>query len=221
MVGKNKIGQFRGCTQLSSYTSPGVKCLPTYHPAAVIRDWGLRPTVVLDLQKAKRQSEFPNLRLPKREVWINPTLGDLDEFYRRNLCKCELLSVDIETSGDKITCIGFAPDGGVALVVPFHDPRRKDRSYWATQRDEEHAWGFVQRVLDLHCKKLFQNGAYDIAFLWRAMRIKVRNAGEDTMLLHHSLQPEALKGLGYLGSIYTEERAWKVMRSPATIKQDS
>ena len=69
--------------------------------------------------------------------------------------------------------------------------------------------------------KLFQNGLYDIAFLWRAYGIKVMNASEDTMLLHHALQPEALKGLGFLGSVYTDEGAWKQMREKvATIKRD-
>ena len=32
------------------------------------------------------------------------------------------------------------------------------------------------------------------------------------MLLHHSLFPELQKGLGFLGSIYTNEASWKLMR---------
>lgn len=36
-----------------------------------------------------------------------------------------------------------------------------------------------------------------------------RGEVEDTMLLHHALQPELPKKLGYLGSIYTNEIAWK------------
>jgi len=42
------------------------------------------------------------------------------------------------------------------------------------------------------------------------------------MLLHHALQPESLKGLGYLGSIYTNEHNWKIMRDRVTktIKRD-
>jgi hypothetical protein len=34
------------------------------------------------------------------------------------------------------------------------------------------------------------------------------------MLLHHSLFPEMLKGLGFLGSIYTNEQSWKLMSRP-------
>lgn len=44
---------------------------------------------------------------------------------------------------------------------------------------------------------------------------------DDTMLLHHALQPEALKSLGYLGSIYTDEGNWKQMREKVkTIKRE-
>ncbi len=32
------------------------------------------------------------------------------------------------------------------------------------------------------------------------------------MLLHHALQPESLKGLGYLGSVYTDHGSWKQER---------
>jgi DNA polymerase I-like protein with 3'-5' exonuclease and polymerase domains len=69
--------------------------------------------------------------------------------------------------------------------------------------------------------KLFQNGLYDIAFLLRSYGMRVRGATHDTMLLHHALQPESLKGLGYLGSIYTDHGPWKVERTAVeTIGRD-
>ena len=69
--------------------------------------------------------------------------------------------------------------------------------------------------------KLFQNGIYDIAFLWRSMKVKVIGAQHDTMLLMHSLQPESLKSLGYIGSLYVDECAWKQLGAHfKTIKKD-
>lgn len=50
--------------------------------------------------------------------------------------------------------------------------------------------------------------------------MKTYNAEHDTMLLHHALQPESLKGLGYLGSVYTDEQSWKQMRVRTTIKRE-
>ena len=221
MFGKTAISKFRGTTDISTHTVSGFKVLPTYHPAAVLRQWELRPVVVLDLAKALRESKFPDLRRPKREIWIEPTLEDLHAFSRLYLVNCEVLSVDIETAGHQITCIGFAPSASVAITIPFLDTRRKDKNYWGSRDAEEKAWDFVRDILEGSSRKLFQNGLYDIAFLYRAAGIRVANAEHATMLLHHALQPESLKGLGFLGSLYTDEGAWKHMRTDHdTIKRD-
>jgi DNA polymerase I-like protein with 3'-5' exonuclease and polymerase domains len=76
---------------------------------------------------------------------------------------------------------------------------------------------------DQAIRKVFQNGLYDIAFLWRSYGIKTLGGAEDTMLLHHALQPEALKGLAFLGSVYTNHGPWKSERktSTETIKRDA
>jgi hypothetical protein len=48
------------------------------------------------------------------------------------------------------------------------------------------------------------------------MGFQINNMLHDTMLLHHSLFPEMLKGLGFLGSVYTNEQSWKLMSRPKT-----
>lgn len=131
-------------------------------------------------------------------------------------------SVDIETSGTRITCIGLGyPD--IVIVIPFDDERAKDRNYWPTLEAERACWDLIKHVLsDPSIPKVFQNGLYDIAFLWRSIRVRVLGAAEDTMLAHHALQPEMEKGLGFLGSIYSDERSWKHMRKKVkTIKRDA
>ena len=221
LAGKTGVSKLRGTTLTSTLLATGFKLLPTYHPAAVLRQWELRPTVIADLMKAQREAPFPEIRRPKREIWIEPTIEDIKTFRDRYIANCKLLSVDIETSGTAITEIGLAPRTSLAIVIPFTDKRRKDRSYWPDLGTEQQAWRIVQEILtDKSIPKLFQNGLYDIAFLLRAAGIAVRGAAEDTMLLHHALHPEALKGLGYLGSIYCDEGAWKVMRKHETIKRD-
>lgn len=222
LLGKTAISKTRGTTDLSTHTVSGFKTLATYHPAAVLRQWELRPIVVMDLMKAKRESEYGELRRPQREIWIDPTIDDIIEFRRRYIEGCRILSIDIETSGTHITCIGFSPRRDLALVIPFVDTRRADRSYWSDATSEGIVWRIVREILgDRRIRKLFQNGMYDIAFLWRSVGIVVMNANEDSMLLHHSLQPESLKSLGFMGSIYTDEGAWKQMRKGnETIKGD-
>lgn len=224
LCGRTGVGKLRGTTHYTTHCVTGYKLLPTYHPAALFREWSNRPTTVIDLIKAKREAEFPEVRRPKCEIWIEPTLGDIDEFFTKYVrTGCDLLSVDIETSGSRITCIGFAPSAERALVIPLDDPRTKGGSYWPTKQDESRAWQHIRNILiDGSIPKLFQNGMYDIAFLLRSYGIGVRGSAHDTMLLQHALQPEALKGLGYLGSLYTDFGAWKSDRKHAgeTIGRD-
>jgi uracil-DNA glycosylase len=225
LAGRTGITKLRGTTLLSTHTVEGFKLLPTLHPASLMYQgqYNNHPTVIADLQKAHRESEFPEIRRLAREIWIEPTLADIQFFHDAHIHGCSLLSVDIETSGSRITCIGFSPSARIAIVIPFDDERRPNRSYWPTEASERECWAIVRHILgDPSIPKLFQNGLYDISFLYRAYGIKTFGAEHDTMLLQHALQPESLKGLGYLGSLYTDEFAWKNMRKRVkTIKRDN
>jgi len=227
ILGVTGISRIRGTVTLGG--RPGyenLKVLPTFHPAAVLRDWSLRPVTVLDLAKAGRESAFPEIRRPERTVYIEPSLDDMEWYYETRLRHAPVISFDIETSGDQITCIGFAPGPSSAMVIPFRDNRRRDPGgcmgcYWPTHEAEVLAWRFVRRVLSLPQPKVAQNGLYDINFLWTRYGIPVVNFEDDTMLLHHALQPESLKGLGFLGSVYTNESSWKLLnRRDPTAKRE-
>jgi len=220
LLGTTSIGKIRGVAVPSKVLS-SLKVLPTYHPSAVLRQWDLRPTVVMDLRKAKREAQYREIRRPRRTVYIEPDLSDLDWFYETHILPCSRLSIDIETVGDQISCIGFATSIETALTVPFID-YRKGGNYWDDFQSELQAWSWVRRVCGSDKHKVFQNGLFDTHRLWRGYGIPVKNAEDDTMLLSHSLHPEAPKGLAYLGSIYTDEASWKLeVRHSKTIKKES
>jgi DNA polymerase len=228
MLGTSGIKKIRGAPSLMSgralvEVGTPIKVLPTYHPAAVMREWGLRPTVIADLHKAAREAEFPELRRPRREIWIEPGLDDLARFEVEYIIPSPDLSIDIETAGRQITCVGFAPTTDRAIVIPFVDVTKRDGNYWPDLKSELAAWDYVRRWCNLRKCVVGQNFLYDMNFLWTEYGIPIRNAAEidDTMLLHHALQPEMEKGLGYLATIYTDELAWKFMRPKhETIKQE-
>lgn len=210
LTGLSAISKNRG-TIIESTLVPGVKVLPTFHPSYILRQWESRPIVIADLAKAKRESEFPEIIRPEREIWIEPTLQDIQDFKIKYLDNSEFISYDIETARRQITCLSFSPDPFHSLVIPFVDKRKPGWSYWE-EEEEIIAWNFVQEILSLPQPKIAHNGVYDIQYLWRVHGLSITNASEDTMLLQHSLQPELPKGLGFLGSIYTNESAWKNMR---------
>jgi uracil-DNA glycosylase len=131
LLGNAGISKIRGSIAPGRLV-PNQKVLPTYHPAAILRQWELRAVTVFDLMKARRESEFPEIRLPKRTVYIEPNLQDLEWFYVNYILPARYLSVDIETASDQVTCIGFAPRVDLAFVIPFVDLRRGG-NYWQTE----------------------------------------------------------------------------------------
>lgn len=222
LLERQAISKIRGtCTHSSRL--PWLKCLPIYHPSAVLREYSLRHVTVLDFFKAKREREFPELIRPRREIWLEPSLEDIQSFKRSYLDQAERIAFDVETNRrGQITCISFASTIDRALVIPFVDERKPGRNYWSTLDDELIAWDLVAAILDLPAEKIGQNGLYDCQYTWMSYGIPVRNYAHDDMLLHHSLHPESDKGLGFLGSVYTNEPAWKTERprGKETIKKE-
>lgn len=212
LLGSSGIKRVRGTPSYYEHGGQRVKVLPTYHPSAIFRDYSLRPIFMADIEKLRRELQYPEIRRPVREIWIEPSLDDLMRFEEKYLLQADRVSVDIETSGTMITCIGFAPSPQLGIVVPFTDAGQKDGSYWRTLEDEVTALKWCRRQCQRPTVKIGQNFLYDMHHLWRNYGITMKGRIEDTMLLHHALQPEMEKGLGFLGSVYTDEAAWKFMR---------
>lgn len=198
----------------------GHKVLATYHPAAVLREYKLRPIVYSDFEKARRESLYPDVRRPQRELWLAPNLEDMAAF-ERYILESEWLSVDIETWNRQITCIGFAPSIDRAIVVPFIHHGSPDGNYWRTFVEEKQAWEYVRRWLQYGKKVVGQNFLYDCNYLWSKYGTPVYDVEGDTMLLSHAMQPEMEKSLALLGTLWTDEPPWKWMREDIkTLKKE-
>lgn len=187
------------------------KILPCLSPQSIQSDYSQFPILLADLAKAKREMEFPETHRPSHEIWLSPSIEDIAVFYHRHLRDAEDISTDIETKpGGHITCIGFSPTPAHSITIPFFSNAAPGNNYWSTPEEEVQAWQWVRRILASRpCYG--QNFQYDMAYLWRYMGIPTPQACDDTMLLHHALQPEMRKGLGFLASLHTDEPAWKFM----------
>lgn len=210
LTGSAAISSARG-TVSTSILIPGLKVLPTYHPAGVLRNWSWRVIVLQDLTKAKREMEFPEIRRTRRKLLIDPTAQEAIQWLAAALYS-PVLSCDIETEKKQITSIGFATSPEEGLVIPFWDKRKPSWSYWDDETVECAIWHNIKWLLLQHPKVLFQNGLFDVQYLWK-MGIRIPGFLEDTMILHHAMYPELPKGLGFLGSIYINDSAWKKMRA--------
>lgn len=209
LLGVIGIGGHRGATVHSTLV-PNQKMLATYHPAGVIYQWSLRGTVVADLMKAQNEARHADIVRPPRRIHVCPDIEDVESTTDWLLANAKILSPDIETMKGQIRCVGFAWTRSDAIVIPFiHNLSGK--SYWEWEEHELRAWFCVKRLLESDIPKVFQNGIFDCQYLYRA-GISTKNMAHDTMLLHHVLYPELPKGLGFLGSIYTNEMSWKLLR---------
>jgi len=206
---KTGIKKYRGSPTISHCQR--YKIIPTWGPASVLRQWELRPIVMADFAKARRQCEFPELRRPVRYLYLEPDLKDIQDFYEKFLLDAPFVSLDIETAAGTITEVGVGTSTH-AMVIPFYDRAAEDGNYWPTAAKERKAWDLV-RMICKECPTIGQNFSYDMQYLWRTVGIPCPKFLGDTMLMHHSLQPEMEKGLGFLASIYTDEPAWKFMRA--------
>lgn len=211
ILGSSKLTALRGTATESAFL-PLQKVIPTYHPVTIMRDWSQRAIAGADLMKAKREAEFPEIIRPARVVKIPETVEDLAEI-RNVLIMQSRLTLDIETKNRQITCVGFGVSPSLSFCIPFTDSRKEDWNYWTHQCDEVQAWRLVKEICENpSIKKGLQNGVYDIQYLWRIMNIKTFGFEEDSMIMHHTLFSELPKSLGFLGSVYTNEASWKLMR---------
>lgn len=218
LLGQTKITTLRGTIQWSDRLQ--TKVLPTYHPAAILRQWSMRPVTIADLTKARRESEFPEIR--RKERWIiipTPDTAGISEIAAWLDQPALVYANDIETAFGQISMLSFARNEADALVIPFH-ANAQGESFWPTAELEVQAWRLAIQGLKRRIPKIGQNWIYDLGYYLRMGILPHVGNGDDTMLRHHSRYPELPKGLGFLGSLYSDEIAWKLMAKSPTFKRD-
>ena len=206
LTGETSIKKHRGFITKTVY---GGKVVPSWHPTSVLRNYSLYPILMLDAVKAARHDAFSHLPPQMGKLCVPETILELYTWYRNHILPAEYVVCDIETENDTITEVGFAVSPERAICIPFF--KRPSSNYWTRKEDEKSAWEIIRIICET--KPLVgQNFAYDMKWLWQKMGIPCPNFVHDTMLLHHSIQPELEKGLGFLASAYTDRPAWKFMR---------
>ena len=199
----------RGASATECDTLARIKLLPTHHPSRLHADYKRMVPFVSDLEQVAREAAYPEIRELGVEVWLEPSLEDLEEFFTRHVIGADLLTIDIETARGQMTCFQVGTSPTVALALPFVDYRKPSRSYWANTVHELAALDWVERVLRTPTPKLMQYGVYDTTWLMDRYDLEVRAYRHDLRLVQHILSPEEPKSLAYIGSVHTQMNAWK------------
>jgi len=244
LTGYRTVDKLRGYIFQSPYveSAPGIKAkvIPTYHPAAILRNYPNKVVGILDLKKALRHSAFPEYTPPKRDLKVYLCYNDVVEAHQR-LMEAEYVSFDIETPYHLdqpqmrfVRCIAFSDASDWAICIPFTNG---NWGYWSTW-EEKRVLRMVQDILENpKSKKIAQNCMFDIYCLAKMHGIVPKNMYLDTMLGFHSVYVESAgdemkigsrkkrkaglkKSLEFLTSIYTDEPYYKSDLSSSRAKRD-
>lgn len=210
LTGYDKISSYRGVV-LPCKLRAGPKVLCTYAPSAVIRDYSFRPILVADIQKAKAEAEFPEIRRKTRVVWWAESLADCLLFEKTHLQKAKCIATDVETAAGQVTHFSLAGSDKAGLVVELWDKHSGKSNF--SEQDELSIRLWLRKILEEPTvEKVGQNFYYDLTY-YSHMGIFPRGPCHDTMLMAHADQPEMPKDLGFLGSIHCNEMPWKSFRA--------
>ena len=207
LTGRKSITKWRG----SVLNCHGVKVIPTYHPAMIMRQYDFRTHALFDLTKVKRESltsSFP--KIPEDNFVIKPSfeqiLNALESLKAR-----DFIALDIETAPEikQILSIALAWSLSEAICIPIFFG---DTSFWSTS-EEFAIIKKVKELLEQKNKKLIaHNALYDLPYLKYLWGInRVDNLYMDTMIAHHVVYPELPKSLAFCVSIYTNHPYHKDM----------
>jgi len=179
------------------------KCLPSIHPASVLREYWQKCLLDLDLKLARTEGMSPTLTLPNREIKVDLSIDEIIDRLYQIRANHTTIAIDIEGYWNNITCLGVAESPQRCMVIPF--------TGWE-EADEQRIMVAVAAILsDPLVPKILQNSLYDTFCLQYGYHIPVRGVVDDTMLQHWELFCELPKKLSFLSSIYTYPREpyWK------------
>lgn len=217
LFGKDKITQYRG----SILSCWNYKCIPTYHPAAVLHEdesrgnYWQKIIIETDLRRVIKQSEFPEIKRPSRNLVICRNSAHLADFIQRGKDRVKKLgrplklAIDIEALQCIPVCISFAWDKTEGICVPLWNHTKITRISEIPTSDLVSLWFMMNKLMqDEDFLPIGQNFKYDEDKI-RRLGFRVRKLYSDTMLKAFAINPELSVSLAFNTSLYTEEPYYK------------
>ena len=212
LTGKWGITDWRGSELMVDWLGAPTKVIPTYHPAAILRQWAWRSATIADLRRAARHRGPEPYAVPQWRFEIRPSFEQVVDRLTELRLMLEHgpteLSFDLETRAGHIACAGIAWTLIDAICIPFMVSSNAE-GYWSL--DEETRILHLLRLVLTHgnARVIGQNLLYDAQYTWRHWHFIPRIA-QDTMLTHHTAFCELPKALDFQASIYCQQYVfWK------------
>ena len=191
---------------LESTLVPGLKVIPTIHPATIIppkNQYLNKHLIVLDLRRAKEESYTHSIRTKERHIILAPSFLESMNFLERCIGygrEGVKIDFDIELYNEEVSCISFALSPTEAISIPFID---SSGDYFDPYQEGQ-IWRKIALLLeDCSIRKRGQNLSFDSHFLLRRFGIRTHNI-EDTMVAQKTLFPDYPMGLDFITTMYTD-----------------
>lgn len=215
-TGEWGITKWRGSNlQSRSINGKVYSVVPTYHPAAVLRQWDWRFIGVHDLRTARRVRD-QGLPTPAEEFILRPSFNTVIHWLRElrrtadSLRESKLdIAVDIETRARCISCVGLAWTESKAINIPFLEVKAENKNYWGTVEEElEIVWELRTLLTHPNVRVIGQGFSYDQQYFAKEFLFIPNYKPEnfhDTMTAHHIMWAGLPKGLDFQSSLYCSE----------------
>ena len=199
-LGQSGITKWRGSVLEINYYGKNYKVLPTFNPAAILKQWPWRWIMVQDLRRVAAEKDFPEVRRRGAEKHVRPTIDDALQLL--DSIKGKTVAADIETRAGQISCVGFAPSKEFGFCIPFMSIEH-DYGYWSYEEELQVTLKMKEVLTHPDTKTIWHNGLYDCQYFAKQWGY-LPNPSHDTMLMHHVAFPGMQKSLYFISSLYCD-----------------
>ena len=200
------ITKWRGSV-LESTLVPGLKVVPTFHPATFIPpkfNFLNKPLICEDLMRARDESEFKEIRRTERNVRIKrgfkESVDTLNYCYEIGL-RGQTIDIDIEVINGEVDCIAFAWSPTDSISIPFKD---QQGDYFNLEQEYE-IMLLTAKIIEE--ERISKRGAYfifDTQFLLHKYGIKPRGELHCTQIAQKIMLPDYSAGLAFVTTAHTD-----------------
>jgi len=204
----NRIGitKWRGSV-LESTIVPGLKVIPTFHPATIIPpkfNFLNRPLICEDLLKANYESGFKHIVRQPRDITVKPSFNEsvdvLNYCYEAGL-RGQTIGIDIEVISGELDCISFAWAFDQSISIPF---RGSQGEYFTINQELELMLLIAKIIQDPKITKAGANFIFDTQFLFHKYGIVPRGTLHCTQIAQKISYPDFPAGLDFVTSMHTD-----------------
>jgi uracil-DNA glycosylase family 4 len=204
----NRVGitKWRGSV-IESTLVPGLKVVPTFHPATFIPpkfNFLNKPLICEDLMRAKYESTFKGIRRNVRNVITAPSFNEsiqvLDYCYEVGL-RGRIIIIDIEVINGEVDCISLGWSDTESISIPF---RCQYGDYFTPEQELIILRQIALIIQDERIEKGGANFIFDTQFLFHKYGIIPRGKLHCTQIAQKISYPDFNAGLDFVTTMYTD-----------------